>query len=192
VSLLSKWIHGDHPWRMILHNVLTASRPRSLPAGKAAGQYFFCALLAGVPACFANIREDLRGGRIGRALEDAGAAIDIVGQLRLRSHEAAMSNRHEATNIVGAFVGPLSKSGRMEVAALSLPSLFSAIDFAWQTFRSSWRDLAGVAPHPAENLFIEADGGQTIPVILDGESVSLGTSFAIQFVEKAARCLVAG
>jgi diacylglycerol kinase family enzyme len=194
MNLLSKWIHGDRPWREILRSILAASRSRPLPAGRAGEEYFFCALLAGVPACFADIREDLRVGQFGHVLQDVGAAFDVVGRLHLRSREgtAATGAGRDSTNVVGAFVGPLSKNGRMDVAAFQLPSLLSAVDFAWQSFRSAWRDLAGVAPHAADRLFVDAEDGLAIPVIVDGERVSLGSSFQVEFVDKAAQCLVAG
>jgi hypothetical protein len=86
-------------------------------------------------------------------------------------------------------VGPLSRSGQLEVSTLAVPSLVSAVDAAWSSFGPGWLDLADTRVRIRQSLVIEADEGEDIPVIMDGEKVSVGNRFRIDFVERAARCL---
>ena len=83
MNLLPKWLHGDKPWETVLWSVLASPKPRLLSAGKVGNKLFFCALLAGVPARLAEAREDVRRGDLGRALADAGLALDGVRKIHL-------------------------------------------------------------------------------------------------------------
>jgi hypothetical protein len=68
MNLLSRSLHGSAPWDKALQTVLAAPMSRLLPAGEVDGERFFCALLAGAPARFAQARESLRHGELGRAM----------------------------------------------------------------------------------------------------------------------------
>jgi diacylglycerol kinase family enzyme len=196
MNLLSKWLHGQHPWETVLWSVLASPQPRVLPAGKVGNNLFFCALLAGVAARFADAREDVRRGDFGRALQDTGAALDSVRKTHLATSfgdDSQHADHHfPSGNVVGALVGPLAANGRMEVVRSSLPSAISAIEFAWSTFTAGWRQRPDISIEPADVLIVEnADGGD-IPAIIDGEHIQAGSSLTVNFVEEAAACLVAG
>jgi hypothetical protein len=195
MNLLTKWIHGHHPWRAILETVLARGSARTLSAGRVNGSLFFCALLAGAPALLAGARESLRTGDFGHAFADIGAASNATRALHLVSRTpnagADPGVDRTAGNVVGAFVGPLSRSGRLEVSTLAVPSLVSAIDAVWSSFGPSWRDLVDTRVRIRESLVIEAGEGEDIPVIMDGERVIVGNRFRIDFAESAARCLAA-
>lgn len=63
MNLLTKWLHGGQPWERVLWSVLGSPAPRMLPAGRIDGMHFFCAMIAGVPAQLAQVREDVQIGR---------------------------------------------------------------------------------------------------------------------------------
>jgi len=193
MNLLTKWIHGNRPWRTILEAVLANGRPRALPGGLVNGSLFFCALLAGAPALLAAARESFRIGDLGHAFHDIGEASNATRALHLLAGpvhaNAESSEDRTAGNVVGVFVGPLSRSGLMEVSTLAVPSLVSAADAAWSSFRPDWRDLADTRMRIRQSLIIEAGEGEDIPVIMDGERVAVGNCFRVDFVERAARCL---
>jgi hypothetical protein len=79
----------------------------------------------------------------------------------------------------------------MEVACLSHPSLGSALDAVWSSFHAGWRNLEGLTIVPAQTLVIDNEDGDSIPVIVDGEAIEVGTHLRVTYVEEAARCLVA-
>ncbi|MDP3739227.1 MAG: diacylglycerol kinase family protein [Hyphomonadaceae bacterium] len=193
MNLLTKWIHGNRPWRSILETVLVAGRTRTLPAGRVNGGLFFCALLAGAPALLAGARESLRIGDLGHAFADISAASNSTRALHLvsRTVQPGVDTGADRTvgNVVGAFVGPLSRSGHLEVSTLAVPSLVSAVDAAWSSFGPGSRDLADTRVRIRQSLVIEAGEGEDIPVIMDGERVAVGDRFRIDFVQNAARCL---
>ena len=192
MNLLTKWLHGNRPWQAILEAVLARGRARVLPAGQVNGNLFFCALLAGAPAWLAGARESLRAGDLGHAFHDVEEASNATRNLHLvsRSPDANAGTAEAAGgNMVGAFVGPLSSSGSMEVSTLAVPSLISAIEAIWSSFRADWRQLADTRIRIRQSLIIESSEGADIPVIMDGERVDVGSRFRIDFAERGARCL---
>lgn len=195
MNLLPKWLHGDKPWEAVLWSVLASPTSRLLPAGKIGDSFFFCAMLAGVPARFAEAREDMRRGDLGRAVHDAGLALDSVRRTHLETsfgNDRRHADHHfPSGNVVGALVGPLAGNQRMEVVRTSLPTGLSALEFAWSSFASSWRTRPDIAIEAADVLVIEDADGLDIPTIIDGERIDPGPSLEVTFIEEAATCLVA-
>ncbi|MBI1359974.1 MAG: hypothetical protein GC155_06770 [Alphaproteobacteria bacterium] len=195
MNLLTKSIHGDHPWNQILSAVIESPRVRNLPAGELNGDLFYCAMLAGAPARFAEARESLRRGEIGSVVAGARAALDTLQTLHLNARYStgryATGDRLPPTSVIGALVGPLVKEHQMEVASLSDASTAVALNVIWTSFLSDWRSAPGVTVVPAETLVIESDEGDEIPVILDGEAVEAGDRVRITYKEEAAQCLTA-
>lgn len=196
MNLLSKWIHGDRPWASVLQAVMGSPRTRLLPAGQVQDARFFCAMVAGVPALLAEARESLRHGDLGRAIHDIGEAFETVHHLhlvaRLGNNPGAAPDFGGGTNVIGALVGPLSHNSRMEAAALTLPSAFSAIEYVWSSFQAGWREMPGARILPAETLTVSCNVDDPAPVMMDGEKVDLGSEFRVDFVEQGGACLVAG
>lgn len=195
MSLLPKWLHGDKPWEEVLRSVLASPTTRSLSAGKIGESLFFCAMLAGIPARFAEAREDIRRGNLGRAMHDAGVALDSVRRTHLKASFGSDRRHTDHTfppgNLVGALVGPLATNKRMEVVRSLLPSELSALEMAWTSFGSNWRARLDVAVEPADLLVVEDADGQDIAAIIDGECIEVGQKLQVTFVEEAAACLVA-
>jgi diacylglycerol kinase family enzyme len=196
MGLLAKALHGDKPWQQILRAVATAPKRKVLSAGEINDDVFYCAMLAGAPARFAEARESLRHGNVGKAVHDAQAALEAVGSLHLIARYGVGHSRADrrlpATSVIGALVGPLSRTGRMEVATLPHPSVMSALDAVWSSFLSGWHDAPGVTVVPADTLMIDSEDGDDIPVIVDGETIKVGPRLRVTYVEDAAQCLVAG
>lgn len=195
MNLLTKWLHAGQPWERVLWSVLGSPVPRILPAGRIDGKHFFCAMIAGVPAQLAEVREDVRRGDLGRAMQDTGIALSGVRGMHLAT-SFGKDLQHAAShfppgNVVSALVGPLSTNERMQVARLELGSTWSALEFAWTSFVSEWRNRPEVSMQAAETLHVENVDGLDIPAMIDGEKISPGKSLTVTYIEEAATCLVA-
>jgi diacylglycerol kinase family enzyme len=170
MNMLTKSIHGDKTWDAILKEVLASPKRKTIPAGKANNEAFYCAMLAGAPARFAEARESLRRGELVKAATEARAALDTLGTLQLeaRYRDGYTFERADLppTSIIGVLVGPLA-------------------------FVSDWRSAPGITIVPARSLVIETEDGE-IPVIVDGEAIEAGNSVRVSYVKEAAQCLTAG
>ncbi|MDP3492102.1 MAG: diacylglycerol kinase family protein [Hyphomonadaceae bacterium] len=196
MNLLTKSIHGEKAWDQIVKDVIASPKRMMLPAGKANDELFFCALLAGAPAHFADARESLRRGDLMKAATEAKFAIDTLNNLQLDARYGdgygAEAGRLPRTSIVGAVVGSLTQEGKgMEVAALASPTTGGALNVVWTSFFADWRSAPGMTVVPAMSMEIENCDGGDIPVIVDGEHIEAGSKVHVTFVEDAAQCLTA-
>lgn len=195
MNLLTKSIHGDHPWDKILASVIAAPKRRMLPAGRVNGQDFYCAMLAGAPARFAEARESLRRGEIVKAMGETRVALDALETLHLdaryRDGYSFGSDTLPTTSVIGAMVGPLVKEGGMEIATLADPTAASALNVIWSSFMGDWRNAPGIHIVPAQSLVIECEEDVEIPVIIDGEPIDAGSTVRVKYIEEAAQCLTA-
>ena len=66
-----------------------------------------------------------------------------------------------------------------------------ALNIAWSSMVSSWRDAEGVAIVAADALDIDSEKGSRIPVIIDGEEIAIGSHARAIYVPEASRCLIA-
>lgn len=197
MNLLPRAIHGEKTWDQVIADVMKAPKRRMLPAGEVNGHLFFCAMLAGAPAHFAEARESLRRGELVKAAAEARVAIDTLNSLHLDARYGdgySFEGGHlPTTSIVGAIVGSLTKAGSgMEVAALAAPTTGGALNVVWTSFFSDWRNAPGVTVVPATSLDIDNGEDGDIPVIADGEPIEAGPRVHVTFVEEAAQCLTAG
>jgi diacylglycerol kinase family enzyme len=195
MNLLTRSIHGEKTWEQVLTDVLAGPKRTTLPAGKVNGEIFYCAMLAGAPAHFAEARESLRRGELVKAATEARAALDTLNTLHLdaRYRDGYTFERASLppTSVIGALVGPMARDHVMEIAALAESSAGAALNVVWSSFISDWRNAPGITIVPARSLVIEADDGD-IPVIVDGEAMEAGARVQVTYVEEAAQCLTAG
>jgi diacylglycerol kinase family enzyme len=196
MNLLPRSIHGEKPWDVILREVLNAPKLMSVSGGEANGNRFYCAMLAGAPAHFADARESIRRGDLAKAAAQTGTAIETLKTMHL---EASYSDgysfadtRLPTSSFVGAIIGTLTKAGKgMEVASLANPTATGALNVVWTSFFTDWRNAPGVEVAPADSLDIGAEDGRDIPVIADGEHMEPAPRIHVAFVEKASQCLAA-
>lgn len=195
MNLLTKSIHGDKPWDAILKEALASPKRKIIPAGKVNDELFYCAMLAGAPARFAEAREALRRGELVKAAVEARAALETLNTLHLdaRYRDGYTFERETlpTTSIIGVLVGPLAREAEMEVAALEEPTAGGALNVIWSSFVSDWRSAPGITVVPARSLVIESGDGD-IPVIIDGEAFEAGDTVRVSYVKEAAQCLTAG
>jgi diacylglycerol kinase family enzyme len=195
MNLLTKSIHGDHPWSQILANVAKSSRRVTLPAGQLNDERFYCAMLAGAPARFAEARESLRRGEIASVLTGARDALEALQTIHLKARVGegyqCADDRLPVTSFIGAMVGPLVKNGRMEIAALVDTTATGALNVMWTSFLSDWRTATGVKIVESDTLIIDSEEDDNIPIILDGEAIEAGSRIEVTYVEEAAQCLTA-
>lgn len=194
MNLLTKSIHGDKPWDVVLKDVLAGPKRTIIPAGKVNDEHFYCAMLAGGPTRLAEAREALRRGELVKAAVEARAALDTLGNLNLEARYRDGYTFERAclppTSIIGVLVGPMARAAEMEVAALTDSTPGAALNAIWSSFVSDWRSAPGVTVAPARSLVIEGDG--PIPVIIDGEAIEAGDTVRVSYVKEAAQCLTAG
>lgn len=196
MNLLPKAVHGDKPWDQIVRDVLNGHTTQTLSAGEVNGERFYCAMLAGAPAHFAEVRENLRKGDLGAAAAGAAGAIDTLKSLHLAASYADgysfVDSRLPVSSVVGAVIGSLTRTGRgMEVASLANPTATGALNVVWTSFFTDWRKADGVETAPAISLQIGNDDGGDIPMIADGEPVEAAPVARVAFIEKASQCLAA-
>jgi diacylglycerol kinase family enzyme len=196
MNLLPRAIHGEKTWDQIVRDVLRAPKGQTISAGKVNGEMFYCAMMAGAPAHFAEVREKLRKGDLGAAAAGTAAAIDVLKTLHL---EATYKDEHAFTrarlptsSVVGAIIGSLTKSGKgMEVASLANPTATGALNLVWTSFFTDWRNAPGVEAYPAISMDVGHESGDDIPMIVDGEHIEPGPVAKVTFIEKASQCLTA-
>ncbi len=196
MNLLPKAIHGDKPWDQTLRDVVGSSKTLTLPAGEVNGEMFYCAMLAGAPAHFAEVRENLRKGDLGAAAAAGAGALDTLKTLQLSARYADghsfVESRLPVSSVVGAVIGSLTRVGSgMEVAALARPTATGALNAVWTSFFNDWRKADGMEVAAALSLDVENDDGGDIPMIVDGEHVDVGPVARVNFIEKASQCLAA-
>jgi diacylglycerol kinase family enzyme len=195
MNLLCRSIHGEKTWDQVLKDVLASPKRKTLPAGKVNDEYFYCAMLAGAPARFAEAREALRRGELVKAATEARAALETLENLQLaaryRDGYSFADARLPTTSIIGVLVGPLAREHEMEVAALAEPTAGGALNVIWSSFVSDWRSAPGMTIVPARSLVIETEDGE-IPVIVDGEAIEASDSVRVAYVKEAVQCLTAG
>jgi diacylglycerol kinase family enzyme len=191
-NLLSRSLHGQRDWEAVIATATRAPILRSLPAGRVNGEHFFCALLVGSPALFAEVREDLRHGDLAEAFRDFAAGMTTAAELHLSgfSSDGARAGvvALPQSNVVGALVGPLSRNGRMEIVAAPSSQETTNLSILWATIQSSWRESPGVEVRSATSLVVSADGKQ-LPAMADGETITIGDRLEALFIENAACCL---
>ncbi len=194
MNMLTKAIHGDLPWQDILKNVLTSPQRRTIPAGKANDHLFYCAMIAGAPVKLAEAREAVRRGDVVKAAVEARSALEAMESLHL---EARFRNGYDSsgrlphTNMIAALVGPLSRGGGMEIAALSDLTTGGTLGLMWSSIVSDWRLADNVEIINADRMTIEAEEDEDIPILVDGEAVEAGQVVRVSFVPEAAQCLTA-
>lgn len=195
MNLLAKSIHGPETWDKILSSVLEGPKRKKLPAGKANDEIFFCAMLAGAPARFAEARESIRRGELVKAVAETRAAIETLQTLQLdaryRGGYNFGSGNLPPTSVIGVLVGPLAREHKMEIAALADPTTAAALNVVWSSFMSDWRSAPGIQIVPATSLVIDCEEGEDIPIIIDGEAMQAGARVRVDYIEEAAQCLTA-
>jgi diacylglycerol kinase family enzyme len=196
MNLLPRAIHGEKAWDMVLRDVLKDPEIRSLSAGEVNGDRFYCAMMAGAPAYFAEARESIRRGDLAKAAAQTGTAIEVLNTMHLHATygdgDSFVGTALPISSFVGATIGSLTKAGKgMEVASLVNPTTTGAMNVVWTSFFTDWRNAPGVKVAPATSLDIAAEGGGDIQVIADGEHLRSAPHLHASFVEYASRCLAA-
>jgi diacylglycerol kinase family enzyme len=196
MNILSRSLHGDGDWREVLARTLAGPKRTRIDAGRANGEPFYVALMAGAPARFAEARESLRRGEVGRVLTEARTALEALsaGRLSARVREAFSFAGEElpSTSVLAALVGPMARGADFEVVTLEEASPMAALKALWSSVRDDWRNAPGVRTIPALSLVIESEDEEPIPVIVDGEALDLGPRVEVQLQKDAAQCLIAG
>jgi diacylglycerol kinase family enzyme len=191
MNVLPKALYGERPWQDALKETLAAPRIKSVSGGSIGGQQFFIAAVLGAPALLADARESLREGDIGSTLAKGKEALD---NLLVRKVEYSFSPEIAGEADMVFIVCPLiseildEKEMAFEAAAVHLQNMGDVVGLISAAAFGNWREDEKVAVVRTRSISVSAK--EDIPVILDGETIELGTSAEITFMPIAFKALV--
>jgi diacylglycerol kinase family enzyme len=191
MNILPRALYGDVSWEQALENTLAGPVAKILSGGQVANKRFFVAAIVGTPALWTQARESLREGDIVNALENGTVVFQRMFETKVR-YVFSEDSRGEAEAV--ALICPLvskemsDSEQALEAAAIDVENASEVVGLATAAAFGKWRDDKNVILTKTKRLTVQSNN--EMPAMLDGESVSLGTSVEINFVSKALTALV--
>ena len=195
-NLLPKRLYGDRSIETILKEVPTY-RVEPLHAGEADGRLFFCALLAGFPVRVGQAREALRpdgqGRQPVRALTRLRQALRAFMRTRMRltldDREMMKLRRANALMTIPGGAAAIIHGARPGEAVLEhvvtrTEDISDALG-ALTGFLGEMFNMGELYPLRSERCAV-LDGPSSLPVMLDGEAMTLTTPIRITLKPDAA------
>ena len=190
MNMLPHAIYGDDPWEDSLRLALNEGEARLIGGGKVEGKTFLCAAILGPPALWAPAREAVRRGQVGVALERAKTAMQraFTGRLRYALDEG---RRAKAESMI--LMCPLASKvmddddAALEAAALDITRAGEVFRLGLNAILRDWREDPAVIHLPCRAARVWSP--QSIPALLDGESVRLRPVTEIRYEPAVARIL---
>ena len=189
MNMLPHALYGNVTWQAALKQTLAAPAMRDVSGGKAQGHAFFCVAILGAPSLWAEAREALRHGDLIETIRRAVTAIR-------RHHEALsyrlgdeLTGKAEAVAIICPLVSHAmdETEGSLEAAALDPSTAGSIFRLAFHAIFDDWRQDPSVSLARVKTVRVTGHG--KVPVILDGERVSMGRAVNVIFEPLAFRAL---
>ena len=189
MNMLPHALYGNVSWQEALKQTLAAPAIREVSGGKAEGHPFFCAAILGAPSLWAEAREALRHGDL---IETVRRAITAIR----RHHEALsyrlgdeLTGKAEAVAVICPLVShAMDETERsLEAAALDPSTAGSIFRLAFHAIFDDWRQDPSVSLAKVKTVRVTGHG--KVPVILDGERVSMGRAVNVTFEPLAFRAL---
>jgi diacylglycerol kinase family enzyme len=191
MNVLPKALYGNRSWQEILKDTLTMLQIKTISCGEISGERFFITAIIGAPALWANAREALREGDVGLAVQHGRHALDSMFASKVE------------------YVFNESNHGSAEAITVTCPLITPTLDDTWQGFEAAVIDVndaagaLGLATSAAfgawredQNITIvrtsqvNVTSEKDIPIILDGETVEVGSTIEVVFVPEAFRAIV--
>lgn len=191
MNVLPKALYGNRTWQEILRDTLASPEIKRVSAGILAGHRFFIAAICGAPALWTHVREALRTGSFSEAIEHGKVAFTHMFEYKIRYRFNEMhEGETEAIMVTCPLVSDALEDDRkvFEAAVIDVNSAGEVLSLATATAFGEWRDTQQVAIVRTDRVSVS--GKDSIPVILDGESVDIGPEATIEFIEEAFDALV--
>jgi diacylglycerol kinase family enzyme len=191
MNMLPKALYGARDWRTALIDTLANPAIRSVSGGRASGHPFYVAAIMGAPTLWAEVREALRGGKLGEAARRASTALrrGMSEPLDYR-FGSERSGEAEAVAVMCPLVSKVMRGdeSHFEAVAIDTRTAGELLRLGFNTLRDDWRADPSIRRAPVKSVIVT--GARRIPVTLDGERVRLGRSVALDFLPLAFRALV--
>lgn len=190
MNMLPKALYGERSWQDALRATLTAPEVQRVNGGRIGQDQFFVVATIGNPSLWAEAREAVREGEIGKAVEQGVDALKKAFGNSLRYSFDGQSGEAEAVSILCPLTSRAMEDDEtaLEVAVITPQGAVDAFKLALRTLFSEWRNDPNVVTAKARRVELASD--EPIPAILDGETVELGATAVVAFVPTAFKALV--
>lgn len=190
MNMLPHAVYGARPWQEALRLALEEGEERMLGGGYVEGHRFLCAAILGSPALWAPAREAVREGKVRLAWLRARRAMQRAFTGRLRY---ALDGGHRDKAEALVLMCPIASkaldedAGALEAAALNVQGAGEALRLGANALLRDWRMDPAVDHKPCQSIRVWSP--QSIPAILDGETVRLSSVTEIHYDAKVIRVL---
>lgn len=190
MNMLPKALYGDMDWPQALAATLTAPEVQPVNGGRIDELRFYCAAIFGDPSRWAEAREAVRDGDLGKAAEQGLEALNKAFGRGLHYEYGDASGEAEAVSVVCPLASRVLEDDdtALEAVVIDPQGPLDALKLAARALVSEWREDPNVETARVRKVVIRSDGA--IPAILDGETVELPSEVTVQFVRTAFRALV--
>ncbi|OYX32064.1 MAG: hypothetical protein B7Y99_09125 [Caulobacterales bacterium 32-69-10] len=192
MNMLPRAFYGARPWREALQATLEHGEVRPVSGGVVNGETFYVAAILGAPALWADAREAVRDGDVGRAFSKAKRAYlrAFSGRLRYVLDQRWIRKAEALTLICPLISRRVTREEALEVNALDPKNMGEGVRLGLRAAFSAlgdWRDDPAVETELCLSGRAWAHGH--IPAILDGESYRFERGVTFSFKPDAFRVL---
>jgi diacylglycerol kinase family enzyme len=190
MNMLPHAVYGVRPWPEALTLALSGGEERMLGGGEVEGYRFLVAAILGPPALWAPAREAARSGKGWLAVLRARRAMARAFTGRLR-YNLDSGPRQKADALV--FMCPMGSKKLddgdqvLEAAALDMHDLTGLVRMGFHAIVGDWRDDPLVVAERCQVARVWS--AQSIPALLDGESVRLTSLAELRYQPRLVRVL---
>lgn len=182
MNMLPYAIYGRRSWQDALIDILQSGEERPLGCGQASGRMFLVAAILGAPALWAPAREAAREKKLRLAIDRARRAWSRAFSSRLRVRlDAARWRKAEAATFLCPLISRAldPTAPRMEAAVFQTTGAAEAFRLGLHALAGDWRNDPAVEAVELDRAICVAS--RSIPTILDGETIELGSRVEVTF-----------
>lgn len=194
MNVLPRALYGDRDWRTALIDTLSNGVVRKVGGGSIGGQRFYVGAMVGSPALFAPAREAAREHHLKQALTRAHEAYRraFASHLRFQLDDRVKGKARAISLICPLISRVLDEEERaLEVAAFNPHTPGEALRIGARVLLSrivgDWRDDPAVDMGRCRKGVVWARN--SIPALVDGEPVWIGSRAEIRYHPQAFRAL---
>jgi diacylglycerol kinase family enzyme len=191
MNMLSRALYGGVSWEDALKNTLAACSAKVLSGGRVGDKQFFVAAIVGAPALWTEARESIRHGDIVDAIEKGSVAFQNMFETKVQYLISGdIKGEAEALALICPLISEeMSDSEQaLEAAVIDVESAAEVVGLASAAALGKWRHDRNIFLTKTKRVVVQSS--KDVPAILDGETINLGRSAAIDFVSKAVNVIV--
>jgi diacylglycerol kinase family enzyme len=191
LNMLPRALYGDVPWQDALKSTLAAPSIKALSGGRATGELFFVAAIAGAPGLWMEARESMRESDIVDAVEKSAVAFQAMFDTKIQyAISPEMSGETEILAVICPLVSPeMSDSEQaLEAAAIDVENVGKLLGLATAAAFGKWRENENVTLAKTRHVIVTSN--KDMPLFVDGERVNVGRKAEISFVPHAVNVIV--